>query len=725
MSKLVLVDGHALFHRAFHAMPPLTTSKGELVNAVFGFTSMLLRVLGDIKPDYAAVAFDTKAPTFRHTEYTAYKAHRISAPDEMHEQLPRVKEVVDALNIPIFVLEGYEADDIIGTLANQASGLEVYIVTGDRDALQLVNGNIKTYMPGKSLSDIVIYDGKKFEEKYGFSPKQLIDFKALVGDASDNIPGVAGIGEVSATKLIQEYGSVEEIYKNLDKISEKISGKLAADAENAALSKKLATIDTSVPIRLDLNKCKLSDYKKDKVVNLFKELEFNSLLRRLPDAEKLEGKKAPVEGQTELFTSEEKVEEVKKEVTDLDKVLRQMEEYGVLVDKKYLEELATEINAAIKECEKAIYDSVGHEFNLNSPKQLSGVLFGELGLNPIKKGKDHASTDEETLNELLGTHPSIEKLLTYRELFKLKSTYIDALPPLLDENNRLHTHYHADATATGRLSSTNPNLQNIPVKGDWGVRVRKAFIAPVGSKLLSADYNQIELRVMAHLSQDPALKEIFATGQDIHTRTAAQIFNKDPNSITKDERRVAKTVNFGILYGISPFGLSKQLKIDRDAAKEIIDKYFEEFPGVKLWLGKTLNEAYQKGYVETLGGFRRYLVELKQGNYRVRLAGERQAINAPVQGTAADIIKAAMIRLNNKLKDYQTKMILQVHDELVFETPDNEVENIYPLVKEAMEQTFKLSVPIEVETKVGQNWGEMKVLTMETEKLKNQETAKN
>ncbi len=710
MSKLVLVDGHALFHRAFHAMPPLTTSKGELVNAVFGFTSMLLRVLDDIKPEYAVVAFDTKAPTFRHTEYTAYKAHRISAPEEMHQQLPRVKEIVDSLNIPIFVLEGYEADDIIGTLANQAGDLEVFIVTGDRDALQLVNTHIKAYMPGKSLSDIIVYDGKKFEEKYGFKPKQLVDFKALVGDASDNIPGVAGIGEVSATKLIQEFETVEEIYKNIEKIPEKISKKLAEGAESAVLSKKLATIDTAAPIRLDLNKCILSDYDYNKVAQLFEELEFKSLLKRLPNSGKAVKKQEIHSDQAELFSSEEQINQVKDDLTDLDKVLREMEQYGVLVDKGYLEKLSKEVNNEIQTLEKEIYKSVGHEFNLNSPKQISEVLFGELGLTPVKKGKEHASTDEETLTELIGSHQVIELLLKYRELFKLKSTYIDALPPLLDENNRLHTHYHSDATKTGRLSSKDPNLQNIPVKGEWGIKVRDAFIAPKGSKLISADYNQIELRVMAHLSQDRALLDIFNKGEDIHTRTAAEILNKKPEEVTKDDRRVAKTVNFGIMYGISPFGLSRQLKIDRDSAKEIIDRYFEEFSGVKQWLETTLTDAYAKGYVETLSGFRRYLIELKQGNHRIRAAGERQAINAPVQGTAADIIKAAMIKLDGQLKKYKTKMILQVHDELVFETPEPEVEEIYPIIKSTMENTFKLDVPIVIESKIGQNWGEMNPL---------------
>jgi len=695
-------------------MPPLTTSKGELVNAVFGFTSMLLRVLNDIKPEYAVVAFDTAAPTFRHTEYTAYKAHRLAAPEQMHEQLPRVKEVVDALNIPIFTLEGYEADDVIGTLANQAGSLEVLIVTGDRDALQLVNTHIKAYMPGKSLSDIQIWDGKRFEEKYGFKPKQLIDFKALAGDASDNIPGVRGVGEVSATKLIKEFGSVEEIYKNLDKVTEKTRNLLAEDAENAVLSKKLATIDTAAPIRLDLNKCILRDYDKNKAIGLLEELEFSSLLARLPGVSKGDFKApAAPENQTELFSGEEKIEPAQRDGTELEKVMREMENYGVLVDRSYLEKLGDEINSSIAALEKKIYSAVGHEFNLNSPKQLSAILYTDLGLNSIKKGKSHASTDVEALTELLGVHPAIESILAYRELFKLKSTYVDALPPLLDKNNRLHTHYHADATKTGRLSSNNPNLQNIPAKGVWGLKVRAAFVAPKGAKLISADYNQIELRVMAHLSGDQRLKDIFKAGEDIHTRTASEVLEKKPEEVTKDDRRLAKVVNFGIMYGLSPFGLARQLKIDREQASLIIDRYFNEFPAVKRWQERTLQEVYEKGYVETLGGFRRYLVELKQGNQRVRAAGERQAINSPVQGTAADIIKAAMLVLAKRLKDFETKMILQVHDELVFEVPEKEVEKVVPIIKDAMEKTFKLDVPVLVETKIGQNWGKMETFLLD------------
>lgn len=503
---------------------------------------------------------------------------------------------------------------------------------------------------------------------------------------------------------------MEEIYKHLEEVPEKLSKKLAEGAENAVLSKQLATIDTKVPIQIDLNKCILGDYDHQKAISLFEELEFKSLIQRLPGVTKTTKKQVVSQNQGELFGSNEQIEPVKQELTDLDKVLREMENTGALVDKDYLEKLAKDINTEIEKLEKEIFKSVGHDFNLNSPKQLSGVLFGELGLTPIKKGKDHASTDEETLSELLGTHPVLELLLKYRELFKLKSTYVDTLPLLLDSNNRIHTHYHSDATKTGRLSSKDPNLQNIPVKGEWGSKVREAFIAPSGSKLISADYNQIELRVMAHLSGDHNLVEIFKKGEDIHTRTAAEILNKKPEEITKDDRRIAKVVNFGIMYGISPFGLAKQLKIDRDVAKQIIDRYFEEFSGVKTWLEKTLTDAYAKGYVETLGGFRRYLVELKQGNYRVRAAGERQAINAPVQGTAADIIKAAMMKLNSKLKDFNTKMILQVHDELVFEVPDSEVEEVFPVIKEAMEKTFKLSVPIKIEAKIGQNWGQMKPL---------------
>jgi len=727
MKKLVLVDGHAVFHRAYHALPPLTTSKGELVNAVFGFTSMLLRAIADIKPDYIAVAFDTAQPTFRHQEYTAYKAQRIAAPDELHEQLPRVKQVVEALNIPIFELAGYEADDIIATLVaqgtesrKQTADLEIIIVTGDRDTLQLVQPGVKIYTPGKSFSDVVYYDEKAVREKYGLQPRQLVELKALAGDPSDNIPGVRGIGEVGATKLIQQFGGVEEIYKNLAKIPEKTRKLLEADSEAAVMSKKLASLDCEVPIELDLNKCVLADYDKEAALKLFEELEFKSLIPKLPGIkqgsairdQRSANKIKDAEGQVGLFDKEK--EEKRGTSDELEKVLREMEAHGVLVDTQKLVKLSKKIGGRLATLEKEIYRQVGHEFNLNSPRQLSSVLYDELHLIPERSTriKTHKSTDEATLSTLVGAHPVIEQILEYRELFKLKSTYADALPAQIGADGRIHTSFHTDITRTGRLSSKNPNLQNIPTRGKLGEEVRSAFIAPAGCKLLSADYNQIELRVMAHMSGDRQLKRIFESGEDIHTQAAIAVLGKKPDQVTKEDRRIAKIINFGIMYGISPFGLATQLKIEPAAAKEIIDRYFERFPAVKEWIAATLRDAYEKGFVETLAGFRRYVLELRSNNQTVRRAGERIAVNSPIQGTAADIIKKAMVGISNKLQvtGYKTKMILQVHDELVFEVPEKELKEASKLIKEIMENCFPLSVPLVVELKVGKNWGEMQPL---------------
>jgi DNA polymerase I-like protein with 3'-5' exonuclease and polymerase domains len=711
MKKLVLVDGHAVFHRAYHAMPPLTTSKGELVNAVFGFTSMLLRAISDIKPDYITVAFDTADPTFRHQEYTAYKAQRVAAPEELHEQMPRVKQVLEVLNIPIFELSGYEADDIIGTLVEQGSknrDLEIIIVTGDRDTLQLVRPHVKVYSPGKSFSDVVYYDEKITKAKYGIDPERIVDLKAIAGDSSDNIPGVRGIGNVGATKLVQEFGSVEGIYKNLDKIPGKVRKLLEADSESAVLSKKLATIDTKTPIKLDLKKCVLADYDKQAAVDLFGELEFKSLISKIPGLDqKTMSKMEEADGQKGLFDKPSEGQE-------LDKVLREMEKVGVLIDKEKLSVLSNEINQKLSLLEKEIYKEVGHEFNLNSPKQLSGVLYDELHLVPERatRIKTHKSTDEATLSTLVGAHPVIELILQYRELFKLKSTYIDSLPNQIGPDGRVHTHYHSDATRTGRLSSKDPNLQNIPARGEWGEKIRGAFIAPRHHTLLSADYNQIELRVMAHMSGDKELKRIFEKGEDIHTEAAVAVLGKKPKEVTKEDRRVAKIINFGIMYGISPYGLATQLKMETSEAKEVINRYFARFPQVEDWIGSTLRDAYEKGFVETIGGFRRYVLELRSNNMMVRKAGERIAVNSPIQGTAADIIKKAMIDISQKLnvESQKTKMILQVHDELVFEIPDKELKQFAEIVKKVMENAYKLDVPLTVELKSGKNWGGMKTL---------------
>lgn len=706
MEKLVIVDGNALLHRAFHAMPPLTTSSGELVNATYGFAMMLLRALAELKPDYLIVAFDKSGPTFRHQEYTQYKAHREQAPEGLYEQLPRVKEITQAMNVPVYELEGYEADDIIATLTRLAKDqVEVIIATGDKDAYQLVDQTVKVFTPRKSFADTVLMDQAAVEAKMGVKPVQIPDLKGLAGDPSDNIPGVNGIGDKGAAKLLQQYGSIENLYDHLNELPQRIQKLLAEGAEEAALSKQLATADDHVPVKLDLEQARLSHYHRDKVVQLFQELEFKSLLNKLPEASK--AYQANGENQQDLFSPDPTAATTTTD--ELGEVLREMEATGILIDSKVLQKLKTDLDRQVSKLEQDIYSAVGHEFNLNSPKQLSEVLFDELKLPPLKKGKAGRSTAVDVLTALKDSHPVIPLLLQYRELFKLKSTYVDALPQLITTDGRIHTSWHDDVARTGRLSSTNPNLQNIPTKGLLGQEIRRAFIAPKGSLLLKADYNQIELRVMAHYSADPGLVEVFRKGEDIHARTAAWIFNKKPKEVTADERRVAKTVNFGVLYGMSPYGLSQALGIDPKQAAQFIDRYYKRFPKVRAWQEQTKQSAYRDGYVETISGFRRPMSELQSSNYLMRMAGERMAINLPIQGTAADLIKQAMIEISRelKLRKLQTKMILQVHDELVFEVPEDELDQVSKLVCELMEGSYQLQVPIKVELKAGPNWADM------------------
>lgn len=703
-----MLDGNALLHRAFHAMPPLTTSSGELVNAVYGFTSMLLRALSELHPEYFVAVFDSPGPTFRHQAYTQYKATRVKAPEGLYEQLPRVKEVAAAMNVPIFEVPGYEADDIIATIARQAKDkVEVVIATGDKDAYQLVDRNVKVFTPRKSFSDTVILDEKGVEDKIGVTPAQIPDFKGLAGDPSDNIPGVMGIGEVGAAKLLQKYGSVESIYEHLKELPERTQKLLAEGSEDAVISKQLATADDHVPVQIDLEAARLSHYNREKVLKLFNELEFKSLLTKLPDASAAY-QNVP-ENQLPIFAETKETQHAE---GDLQEVLREMEGNGVLIDSKVLKSLKTDVDKKITKLESEIYSAVGHEFNLNSPKQLGEVLFDELNLPTAKRGRAGRSTAVDVLQTLRDLHPAVPPLLQYRELFKLKSTYIDALPLLVGEDKRLHTHFHDDVARSGRLSSTDPNLQNIPTRGELGQEIRRAFIAPKGSVLLKADYNQIELRVMAHISQDPNLLEVFKKGQDIHARTAAWIFHKDPKKVTPDERRVAKTVNFGVLYGMSPYGLSQALGIDTKQAAQFIDRYYKRFAKVREWQEKTKERAYKEGHLTTLGGFKRYFLELQSSAYLQRAAGERMAINLPIQGSAADIIKKAMTEISRELRKrgLKTKMILQVHDELVFEVPEKELPEVSQFVDRVMENCFPLSVPILVDLKVGPNWADMKSL---------------
>lgn len=704
------MDGNALLHRAFHAMPPLTTSSGELVNAVYGFTSMLLNALSTLKPDYLIAVFDAPGPTFRHQAYTQYKATRVKAPDGLYEQLPRIKEICGAMEIPIFEVPGYEADDIIATLTRQAKErVEVIIATGDKDSYQLVDKNVKIFTPRKSFSDTVLVDEKGVEEKLGVKPAQIPDLKGLAGDPSDNIPGVRGIGNTGAAKLLQKYGTIEALYEHLDELPERINRLLADGAEEAMLSKSLATSDDHVPVKLDIELSRLSHYNKEKVIKLFHELEFRSLLSKLPEASAAY-QNVP-ENQLPMFAE---TKETLHADSELQLVLRQMEESGVLLNLRVLDKLKADVDARISKLEADIYSALGHEFNLNSPKQLGEVLFDELKLPSGGKGKSGRSTAVEVLTTLKNAHPIVSLILSYRELFKLKSTYIDALPRLVGKDGRLHTHFHDDVARSGRLSSTDPNLQNIPTRGDLGQEIRRAFVAPKGSVLLSADYNQIELRVMAHISGDPALQEVFSRGEDVHDRTAAWIFHKDPKKVTPDERRVAKTVNFGVLYGMSPYGLSQSLGIDTKTAAKFIERYYQRFSKVREWQESIKKLAYEQGFLTTLGGFKRYFLELQSSSHMQRAAGERMAINLPIQGTAADIIKKAMVTLAHELKDKHPKsrLILQVHDELILEVPGQELTQVAPLVCEIMQSSFDLKVPITVELKAGPNWADMKAVNV-------------
>ncbi|MDO8570359.1 MAG: DNA polymerase [Candidatus Daviesbacteria bacterium] len=691
MEKIVLVDGNALLHRAYHATPPLSTSKGELINAVFGFTSMLLKALDELKPEYIAVTWDLKAKTFRHEVFEQYKAKRKPMDEGLASQFDRAHQIIEAFNIPQFSLIGYEADDLIGTLATQAvkletrnSKLETIIVTGDRDLMQLISERVKIFMPKKTLADVGLYGEEEFALKYGFAPKNLVDFKALAGDQSDGIPGVPKIGEVSATKLIQEYQTIENIYKNLDKVPERTRKLLEEGRESAFLSHKLATINTNTPIKLDLPACKVHDFEREKVVELFNELQFKSLISRIPNIPSViparfaiasaRRAKAGIQkawipdpfglaqgGQVRDDNSEiaspalsdrndnnmtDSDKNQNQATTDLDKevvpILEEMSKIGVLVDLVFLSRLSEDLHSRLDKIEQEIYSIIGHQCNLNSPKQLQIVLFDELNLPVVKKTKTGRSTDEETLLELKTAHPVVSLLLQYRTLYKLVSTYVDALPKSVGDDGRVHSTFNVEGASTGRITSNQPNLQNIPVKGEMGSEIRKAFIAPKGSTkgrspsgrkvLLGADYSQIELRILADLSQDENLIKAFKENQDIHTLTAAKIFEVPLDKVTKEQRNVGKTMNFATLYGQGPHALSRQLGVEYNTAKQYIDEYFEQFPKIKIWKEKVLKGAYETGYAETLWGRKRYIPELKAGNKMMQSFGERAAINHPVQG---------------------------------------------------------------------------------------------
>ena len=924
---LMLIDGPSLVYRGYFALPPLTTSEGALVNAVFGFLQIVLRGMQDLKPDYAIVSFDVGKPQFRFDAYPEYKAGRPSMPDDLRSQFPVVRELVTMMGMPIRELAGYEADDVIGALALQAAaqGVDTYIVSGDLDGLQLVNDHIRLLTTRMGVAATVIYDEAKVDERYGLRPDQMLDYKALKGDTSDNIPGVPGVGEKTAIALLQQFGSLDALYERLDEVKGKLRDRLAEHRESAFLSRQVGRIVTDLPVTLDLESARTGRYDRRAVAQRFRELEFRSLIDRLPPSSisptghdaperetkgglqlsldllgtpagsSLPGAEAPVSAaprvapdpvvdpggaiehvdpripRTEAdrdeleawlagqgaavglgwaagpgrpldrallgialagedgscwylplgpdatdgaawrprwfarsdrplighdlkqlvlllarsgttvdgppfdtlvasymlnpalraqtlddlsanryaaelpprpISSESGAEEavvarraaaealtallvkpaLEAEMAEaglsalfrevempLLPVLAGMELAGVQIDGGVLAAMATEFGAQLASLEARIYELVGHPFNIGSPKQLEQILFHELGLTATKRTRTGYSTDASVLEELRDKHEAVALILEHRQVAKLKSTYVDALPMLVDAGGRVHTTYSQAIAATGRLSSADPNLQNIPIRTALGRRIRRAFVAPPGRLLLAADYSQVELRILAHVSGDPGLKAAFAAHEDIHRSTAARVLKLKPEEVTFEQRSMAKMVNFGVAYGMSDFGLAERLRIPREEAQRFIADYFATYEGIRRYIVEMKILARDQGFVSTLLGRRRYIPELTARNPSLRQAGERMAINMPIQGTAADGIKIAMVRLDAAMRerDLHSQMLLQVHDELVFETDEAELRVLATLAREVMESALPLDVPLTVELKVGADWEQM------------------
>ncbi|HEY7737197.1 MAG TPA: DNA polymerase I [Candidatus Limnocylindrales bacterium] len=945
MERLMLLDGYGLVYRGFFALPPLTTSKGDLVNGVFGFCSIVLRGVADLRPDYIAVSFDLPGPTFRHEQYAEYKATRTKMPDDLRDQFPKVREVVKALRIPVYEMQGYEADDVIGTITRQTEplDLETTIVTVDLDMLQLVTDKTRLMTTRSGVENTVMYDLARIDERFGLRPDQMIDYKALKGDPTDNIPGVPGVGEKTAAKLIGQFGTLDAVYERIDDVTpEKLRDKLRDHREQVFLGRELSRIVRDLPIAFDLEAARIGDYDRETVVRLFREYEFRTLIDRLPalsgeaEAERASALRsvtargfpaaqvpgrtaagssmgAPAGGQLALtldfdvvssgdgrgaapapgqavevaagdlrgalaaaiadpgrievvdaggvaalepwlrrqsalgvalvvddprplagtpealavaspegrvvaaegpeaavglwrliqasgvplaghdvkpfltwrfgeqpeaeplsiaFDTQlaaylvnaalrsQKIADVVAERLDLvlpppaanlspaataglealsalatraaleqalaesavDRllaevelplvpILARMEATGVALDRDALAALDAEFAQEIARLEREIFEAVGHEFTIGSPKQLGDVLFVELRLPKGRRTKTGYSTDASVLEELRGVHPAIGPILEWRIYTKLRSTYVEALPTLLGPDGRLHTTFHQAVAATGRLSSSDPNLQNIPIRTELGRRIRRAFVAgSPDTTLVAADYSQIELRILAHVSGDVHLRDAFASEADIHRQTAARVLRKEPADVTADERSMAKMVNFGLAYGMSDFGLSSRAGISRQEAQEFINSYFAAYSGISYYMMAIKDTARREGQVATLLGRKRRIPELEARNPSLRAAGERMAINMPIQGTAADIVKIAMIRLDKRLREegFRSRLLLQVHDELLLEAPRDEVDRLIPVLRETMESALPLDVPLTVDVKVGDDWEGMK-----------------
>ncbi|OGF03487.1 MAG: hypothetical protein A3H14_02335 [Candidatus Doudnabacteria bacterium RIFCSPLOWO2_12_FULL_49_8] len=762
--KLLLIDGHALFYRAFHAIPNMTAPDGFPTGAIFGFLSMLFKSLVDIKPTHALVTFDMPGKIFRDDMAADYKATRKPMPDELSMQTPKLKEILNALDIPIYEKAGYEADDLLGIISHKTSkDVLNMIVTGDLDLLQLIDNHTHVYRFKIGFSDIQIFDIDKMAEVYGLHPSQWVDYKAIRGDTSDNIPGVPGIGEKGALELIKTFGSLDGVYEAVDANSAKIKPgtlkKLQDGKAKAYLSQKLAHIDQKAELSLsakggsasggdfDFEKCIMGDYDQGEVLKLLHALGVRALDARLPgglkegiknresgikirktepnaliknDAQALLAAYLLNPGQREYEASDwqdlaaqlhkTKLVKIFQEIEiPLMEVLAKMQRRGIKVDLKWLKDLSVQLDKRIKQLTKEIHKLAGGDFNIASPKQLREILFEKLRISTenLKKNKKSGgiSTAAGELEKMRGLHPIIDLIFEYRELTKLKSTYVDALPQLVGRDGRIHTTYSQTIAATGRLSSINPNLQNIPIRSDLGNEVRKAFVAGRGNILLSLDYSQIELRIAASLSGDPEMIKIFSAKGDFHTATAARIFGVPESDVTANQRRDAKTINFSILYGVSAFGLSSRSDMERGEAAEYIKKYYQAFPKLRNFIDNMIDVAHQQGRIENPLGRVRYFPEINSPVFAVRAAAERQAVNMPIQSLAADIIKMAMIQIEKEIPG--ANMLLSVHDELVFEVKKTDAEKYAAKIKPIMESVYKLQVPIEAHAKAGLNWCEM------------------
>ena len=768
MKKLLLIDAYAMIFRAYYAFirAPRMNSKGENTSAIFGFAVTLDDLIRKINPTHVGVAFDPAGGTFRHEAFEQYKAQRPETPEDIRKAVPVIKQLLEAMNIPVLEVPGFEADDVIGTLAHQAedAGFEVYMATPDKDYGQLVSNHVFMYRP-RHTGGFELMGPQEVCAKYGLQRKeQVIDLLGLMGDASDNIPGCKGVGEKTAVALLQQFGSIDNMLANTDQIKGALRQKVESQTEEIKFSRFLATIRTDVPITLDESLLTKKEPNIEALTALYRELEFNTLLRKIspsaptapaaPTTPSRSAKAVPEDpSQLDLFASfeapaaepapaaydtienrlcqyllnpevafnpyKEPDWNALKADTDLwnlynevelplVEVLREMEKAGVRVDAEKLKQAEQVLTVELNQLEQRIYDLAGEKFNINSPRQVGELLFDKLKLDTkAKKSKTgQYSTSEEVLMALKEKHAIVGLILEYRELKKLVTTYISALPSYIAEDGKIHTTYNQTVTATGRLSSSNPNLQNLPIRSERGRFIREAVIPDEGCRFLSADYSQIELRLMAHFSQDAHMLAAFRNGQDIHAATAARIYGLPIEQITKDQRRKAKTANFGIIYGISAFGLAQQLDCSRAEAKQLIDDYFAAFPSVIRYIESQKELARQRGYAETLFGRKRYLPDINSQNATVRSFAERNAVNAPIQGTAADIIKMAMVSIHRRLKaeGLQAQMIMQVHDELNFNVPVAEVDRVREIVVGEMQNAVHLSIPLIAECGVGENW---------------------